>query len=83
MAALGTAVGLEMVAYRPRWQSLHQQSPLSSLQTCQVRTPGHAGQAEKAVRDRDGDHQPGGEGAGQEDGELPEERGARWEDQQT
>ena len=48
-----------------------------------MRTPGHAGQAEKAVRDRDGDHQPGGEGAGQEDGELPEERGARWEDQQT
>ena len=35
------------------------------------------------VRGQDGQHQPGGEGVGQEDGELLEERGPRWEDQQA
>ena len=32
---------------------------------------------------QDGQHQPGREGVGEEDSELPEERGPRWEDQQT
>ena len=41
----------------------------------------HADQVK--VRGRDGQHQPGGEGVGEEDSELPEERGPRWEDQQA
>ena len=43
---------------------------------------GHTGQVE-SVRGQHGEHQPGGEGVGQEDSELPEERGPGWEDQQA
>ena len=68
---------------------LSQRLPLSWAQTWQVDTSAweqwsnqwHAGQVK--VRGRDGQHQPGGEGVGEEDSELPEERGPRWEDQQA
>ena len=35
------------------------------------------------MRGQHGQHQLGGEGVGEEDSELPEERGPRWEDQQA
>ena len=35
------------------------------------------------MRGRDGQHQLGGEGVGEEDSELLEERGTRWKDQQA
>ena len=46
------------------------------------RPAGHSGQVEP-VKGQHGQHQPGREGVGEEDSELPEERGPRWEDQQA
>ena len=76
LVTLGLSAAWHLLSWAQTWQVASAGDQWSN------RPAGQPGQVE-SVRGQDGHHQPGGEGVGEEDGELPEERGPCWEDQQA